>query len=139
MLTRWDPFVDFARLSQDFFAFEPPKENGTPRFSPAVDVYEDKDALVVVVEVPGMKAEEVKVDIEKNVLTLSGERKLEKKEDAKGYRRLERSYGAFTRSFLLPETVDGERIEAALADGILTVRVPKRPQAQARKIAVKSS
>jgi HSP20 family protein len=140
MLTRWDPFVDFARLSNDLFDFELPvaKENGTHRFSPAVDVVEEKDAFVLTAEVPGLKAEDVKVDMEKNVLTLSGERKLESKEEKKGYKRLERSYGAFTRSFVLPETLDGERIEAGLAEGILTIRVPKRPQSQPRKIEVKA-
>jgi HSP20 family protein len=141
MLTRWDPFADFARLSKELFPVEAPlaRENGTPRFSPAVDVFEDKDALVVVAEVPGMKAEDVKVDVENNVLTLSGERKLEKKEERKGFHRYERAYGAFTRSFVLPESVDGDKIEAALADGVLTVRIAKRPQAQPRKIAIKSS
>jgi HSP20 family protein len=140
MLTRWDPFVDFARLSKDLFAFEPPlaKENGAPRFTPAVDVFEEQDALVLAAELPGLKAADVKVDVEKNVLTLSGERKLEKEEAKKGYHRLERSYGAFSRSFVLPDSVDGEKIEAALADGILTIRVPKRPQSQPRKIEVKS-
>jgi HSP20 family protein len=139
MLTRWDPFVDFARLSRDFFDAPFVKENGTPRFSPRVDVYEEKDALVLAAELPGLKAEDVKVDVEKNVLTLSGERKLEKQEEKDGYRVLERQFGSFARSFVLPETVDGEKIEAALADGVLKVRIPKRPQAQPRKITVKAS
>jgi HSP20 family protein len=139
MLTRWDPFVDFARLSKDFFDAPLARENGTPRFMPVVDVFEEKDALVLTAEVPGLKADDVKVDVEKNVLTLSGERKLESKEDRRGYKLVERKYGAFTRSFALPETVDGEKIEAALADGVLTIRVPKRPQSQPRKITVKAS
>jgi HSP20 family protein len=139
MLTRWDPFVDFARLSKDFFDVPFAKENGAPRFMPVVDVFEEKEALVLTAEVPGLKADEVKVNVEKNVLTLSGERKLESKEDKGGYKLVERKYGAFTRSFVLPETVDGEKIEAALADGVLTVRIPKKPQSQPRKIAVKAS
>jgi HSP20 family protein len=139
MLTRWDPFVDFARLSKDFFDAPFVKENGTPRFTPVVDVFEEKDALVLTAEVPGLKADEVKVNVEKNVLTLSGERKLESKEDKGGYRLVERRYGAFTRSFVLPETVDGEKVEAALADGVLTIRIAKRPQSQPRKITVKVS
>jgi HSP20 family protein len=139
MLTRWDPFVDFARLSKDFFDAPFVKENGAPRFAPLVDVLETQDALVLTAEVPGLKAEDVKIDVEKNVLTLSGERKLEKKDEKGAYKLVERNYGSFTRSFVLPETVDGEKIEAALADGVLTVRIPKKPQSQPRKISIKAS
>lgn len=144
MLTRWDPFVDFARLSNDLFSFTEPRiavRNGAAqtRFVPAVDVVEERDAILVTAELPGFKPEEVKIDFEKNVLTLSGERKIEKKSEEKvGFRRIERSHGAFARSFVLPDTVDGEKIEASLDSGLLTVRVPKRPSAEPRKIQIKA-
>ncbi len=151
MITRFDPFVDFARLSQDFLrypdalsgAHDPhaARADGPSRFVPAVDVTEEKDGYLVTAELPGLKAEDIHINVEKNVLTLSGERKLEKEEkDAKvAVVRLERGYGAFTRSFVLPDTADGEKVEANLADGLLKVRIPKRASAQPRKITVKVS
>jgi HSP20 family protein len=140
MLTRWDPFVDFARLSKDVFRYpEAFNGEGANRFAPAVDVAEDKDAFLVTAELPGLKAEDITINVEKNVLTLSGERKLDHSEKKEGYVRLERAHGAFSRSFVLPETADGEKVEANLAEGLLKVRIPKRPSAQPRKITVKAS
>jgi len=135
MLTQWDPFVDFARLSNGVVAA--PARAAT--FTPPVDVFEDKDALVVQAELPGLKTEDVNIDVEKGVLTLRGERKLEKRDDKDGYRRVERSYGSFARSFVLPDTVDPEKIEASLTSGILTVRLAKKPTSVPRKIDIKAS
>lgn len=145
MMTRWDPFVDFARLSNDLFRYaEPSRQEGreaTKSFVPAVDVTEEKEAFLVTAELPGLKAEDITINVEKNVLTLSGERKFEQKDATQkdGYIRVERSYGAFTRSFVLPETADGEKVDANLEHGLLKVRIPKRPTAQPRKIQVKVS
>jgi len=140
MITRWDPFVDFARLSNNIFHYpEPSNGEGANRFVPAVDVAEEKDAFLVTAELPGLKAEEIQINVEKNVLTLSGERKLDQKEQKEGYVRIERAYGAFARSFVLPETADGEKVDANLQDGLLKVRIPKRASAQPRKITVKAS
>ena len=78
MLTRWDPFVDFARLSNDIFRYpEAFKGEGPKSFRPAVDVTEEKEGFLVIAELPGMKAEDIQINVEKNVLTLSGERKLQ--------------------------------------------------------------
>ena len=138
MLTRWDPFVDFARASKDLFRYpDAIAGDGQNRFVPAVDVIEDKEGFLVTAELPGLKAEEISINVEKNVLTLAGERKLDRKEQKEGYVRLERAYGAFSRSFVLPETADGEKVEANLTDGLLKVRIPKRASAQPRKITVK--
>ena len=104
-----------------------------------MDIQDDKDALVFRVEIPGLKAEEVHIAVEKNVLTLRGERKLERKEGEGGYHRVERAYGTFARSFVLPDTADSEKIDANLEDGVLTLRVGKRPLEQPRRIAVKAS
>ena len=139
MLTRFDPFTDFSRLSSELFFDREPAPARPPSFVPAVDIQDDKDALVFRVEIPGLKAEEVHIAVEKNVLTLRGERKLEKKEGEGGYHRVERAYGTFARSFVLPETADAEKIEANLEDGVLTLRVGKRPPEQPRRIAVKAS
>jgi HSP20 family protein len=90
-------------------------------------------------EVPGLTADEVKVDVENKVLTLSGERKVEKEETEGTYRRVERQYGSFTRSFSLPETVDAENISADLKDGVLELRLPKKEAPTPRKISVNAS
>jgi len=140
MITRFDPFVDFARLSKDMFRYYPESNGEGPKgFVPAVDVTEEKEAFLVTAELPGLKAEDIHINVEKNVLTLSGERKLENTQQKDGYVRIERGYGAFTRSFVLPETADGEKVDANLADGLLKVRIPKRASAQPRKITVKAS
>jgi HSP20 family protein len=108
-------------------------------FQVAVDIREEDDAFYVDAEVPGMSAEDVKVDVEKNVLTLSGERKVEKEEIEDTYRRVERQYGSFTRSFTLPETVDTENISADLKDGVLALRLPKKNAPTPRSISVKAT
>ena len=132
MLTRWDPFSEMSRL-HDL------ARSAQPAFRPAVDIVESAEAFEVRAEVPGMKAEDIHLDVEKNVLTLRGERTLAETTEGADYRRVERSYGSFTRSFSLPETVDDEAIEANLADGVLTVRLPKKEAPTARKIAVSSN
>jgi HSP20 family protein len=108
-------------------------------FQVAVDIREEDDAFYVDAEVPGLAAEDVKVDIEKNVLTLSGERKVEKEEVDGTYRRVERQYGSFTRSFTLPETVDTENITADLKEGVLALRLPKKDAPTPRSISVKTA
>jgi len=136
MLTTWDPFSEMTRLQEQMarrFA-----GNGRPvAFRPAVDIFEDDEAITITAELPGMKAEDVHVDVDESVLTLRGERKLESEEKREGYHRIERSYGAFTRSFSLPENVDAENIDAQMKEGLLRVQLPKRPQPQPKKIEVK--
>jgi HSP20 family protein len=139
MLTRWDPFADIARL-QDQMArrwagTETPEFQ--PGFAPAVDVFEEDTAFLVKAELPGMKPEEVHVSVENDVLTIKGERKLESAEKLKGYHRIERSYGMFTRSFTLPKTLDGEHLEAEMQDGVLKVRIPKRAAPEPKRVAIR--
>jgi len=137
MLSLWEPFGELGRFQREMersFAGLRPGARG--EFSPAVDVHEEKDAIVVRAELPGVKREEIDVSVDGNVLTLKGERKLEKEEEGKRYHRVERAYGSFVRYFQLPTTVDAERIEAKLADGVLTLRVPKKEAVKARKINV---
>lgn len=128
MLTRWDPFSEMSRL-HDALARR-------PEFRPAVDIHETEEAFTLFVEVPGIKAEDVHVDVEKNILTIKGERTESTEVDEEGYRRVERFRGTFSRSFTLPQTVDDESIDAKLEDGVLKLVLPKRSAPGARRIAV---
>jgi HSP20 family protein len=132
MLTRWDPFAEIARLQDSLFSRTLPLETAR-EFRPSVDVYEDEKAIQVKADLPGIKPEEIKIEVENGVLTLSGERKLEKEENKDGYHRVERVYGSFCRSFVLPDAVESEKIEAKYHEGVLTVAIPKRPEVNNRK------
>jgi HSP20 family protein len=135
MLTRWNPFEEMQRLQDEAF-----RSFGGQRqeWRPAVDIHEDEQAIKLMAELPGVRQEDVSVEIEDNVLTLTGERKLEHEDKREGYHRIERAYGAFSRSFVLPRTVDTQGIEAQMREGTLTVRLPKRAETQPRRIDVKS-
>lgn len=141
-----DPFQTLRRLStlldEAFagFAF-PSDENGTltAAWTPACDVFEDKDAVKIVAEIPGVKPEDVKLSIENNLLTIRGEKKQLAEEKAERVHRYERSYGTFERRFALPNTVDPDRIEAQYDNGLLTVTLPKVERARPREIQVKVS
>ena len=132
MLTRWDPFAELSRLQNDMNRASTYRE----RFEPAVDIREEDEAIVIEAEVPGLKADNLKVHVDDNVLTLEGERRFEKEEKKERYHRIERSYGKFVRSFSLPKNVDGEHIDAKLDDGLLTVRLPKRAAPEKRRIQI---
>jgi HSP20 family protein len=137
-LNRWDPFTEIARLQDEMSRHALSNERRGAGFIPPVDIYEEKDAIYVKAELPGVKPDEVQLHVENNILTVTGERKLEKDEKREGYHRVERAYGSFTRSFALPNNVQGDQVSASLTDGVLTVKVPKRAEAQPRKIAVSS-
>jgi HSP20 family protein len=108
-------------------------------FQVAVDIREEDDAFLVDAEVPGLTADDVHIDVEKNVLTIRGERTVDKEEREGTYRRVERQYGSFSRSFTLPETVDADHISADLRDGLLAVRLPKKEAPTPRSISVNAS
>ena len=103
---------------------------------PAVDVLEKDGNLVLRAEIPGVEQKDIEVQLDGNVLTLKGERKLEHQEDRSNYYRMERYSGTFARSFTLPETVDRDKIKADYKDGILTVTIPQRPELKPREIPV---
>jgi HSP20 family protein len=132
MLAHWDPFAEIARLQDSLFSRTLPTETRM-EFRPAVDIYEDEKTIQVKADLPGIKPEEIKIQVENGVLTLSGERKLEKEENKDGYHRVERVYGSFTRSFVLPDAVESENIEAKYNEGVLTVALPKRAEVNQRK------
>ena len=127
-----------AALDEAFGGFE---QNGsvTATWYPACDVFEDKDTVKIVAELPGVRPDEVKISIENNVLTIRGEKKQQAEERNERVHRYERSYGVFERSFALPNTIDADKIEAGYENGILTVTVPKAERARPREIAVKVS
>jgi HSP20 family protein len=106
-------------------------------WAPRVDIREEKDAVVLSAELPGVSKDEVKVELVNGVLTISGEKKSEKTEDENGFYRSERVYGSFERSFTVPDTLDAEKIEAEYANGVLKLTLPKRPEATPKKIAIK--
>ncbi len=125
-LLRWDPLGgeigSLAGMGGDFLV----------RF----DVKEIKDAYVLKADMPGVKEEDLDISLNGNLLTIHGKREAEAKEEGEQYYAVERSYGTFSRSFSLPDSVDGEHVTADLRNGVLTVHVPKRPEAQPKKIAI---
>jgi HSP20 family protein len=109
----------------------------TSAWLPPCDVFEDKDAVKIVAEVPGVRPEDVKLSLENNLLTIRGEKRQQAEERTERVHRYERSYGAFERSFALPSTVDPDKITANYENGILTVAIPKAERARPREIPVK--
>jgi HSP20 family protein len=138
MLAQWDPFADIARVHDRFFGPAATDRNGY-QWKPSVDVFEDEAGVHVNVDVPGVKAEDLKIEVEKNVLTVRGERKLEHEDKKEGYHRVERYFGNFSRSFALGDEVNTENVEAKYENGVLRISLQKRPAAKRREIAVKSS
>jgi len=142
MLSRLEPFRELTtlqdRLNKVFEGMlpAPTSMREGSEWIPAVDVYEDKDAVVIEIEAPGMKEEDLKVNLENNTLTISGERKFEKEEKEKNYYRMERSYGSFTRSFLLPDNVDVNKIKAKYKDGVLKLTLPKKAESKPQNIPI---
>lgn len=110
----------------------------TSAWVPACDIFEDQDGIKLVMEVPGVNPDDVKLQLENNMLTIRGEKRQVAEEKADRVHRYERSYGSFERTFSLPSTVDADRIEADISDGVLTVMLPKAEKARPRQIAVRS-
>jgi len=108
----------------------------TSTFAPAVDVYEDEHKVTLKIEVPGIDEKDIDVRVENNVLTVSGERKIEKDEKEENYRRVERQHGSFTRTFTLPQTVDTENVSADYDKGVLKISLPKKAEAKPKQIKV---
>lgn len=139
MLSVWDPFADLNRMQREFEKSYFGPRTRPADFAPSVDVHEDAESLVLRAELPGVKREDIDVSVDSNILTLKGERKLEKEEQGRRYHRIERAYGTFVRQFQLPSNVDSSSIDANLADGVLTLRLGKKQELKPRKIDVKQS
>jgi HSP20 family protein len=143
-IVRYDPFRDLRTLQEEvnrLFSTNLTRSFGEESiargaWSPSVDIYENKDQIVLEAELPGMRREDFDLSIENNVITLRGEREFEKKEESDNYHRVERSYGAFTRSFTLPHTVSADGATAEYQNGVLRVTLPKREETKARRIEI---
>jgi HSP20 family protein len=134
------PALDPFRFAEAFFGGDVfvalDTSSGVLAFAPSFEVRETKDAYVFKADVPGVAEKDLDVQLKADVLTISGERKREGAEEGERYFAVERAYGRFSRAFSLPEGTDGEHVTADVKDGVLTLRVPKKPQAQPRRIAI---
>jgi len=143
-IIRWDPFRDVVtlrekmnRLFEDYYpARSEDRDLVASTWSPAVDIYETEDKLVLSAELPGIEDKDIEIKIEDNTLSLKGERNFEKETKEENYHRIERSYGSFVRSFTLPAYINQEKIEAENDDGVLKITMPKKTESKARSVKV---
>ena len=143
VLTRFEPFRELTtlqdrmnRLFRDSFAEGRDEALSNTGFAPLVDVYEDEHNITLKIEVPGIEEQDIDVRLENNTLTVHGERKFEKEEKEENYRRVERQYGSFSRSFTLPTTVDAEKVSADYDKGVLKIKLAKKAEAKPKQIKV---
>jgi HSP20 family protein len=149
-LMRWDPFNEFTNIQDrlnEFFAqpggvfsgpislFRGAEPTGTA-FVPPVNVYEDEHNIIVTAELPGIEEKDLNITVENNVLTITGERKMETEVKKENFQRVERRYGRFTRSFTLPPTVDPENVNAEFNNGVLKLTLMKREEAKPKQIKI---
>lgn len=139
-LVRWEPVRELSSLQQDmnrifngFFDGQAPQ---TSRWLPPMDLIETREHFVLRADLPGVTEQDVKIELDNNLLEISGERRFEQREDEQGSYRLERAQGHFSRSLTLPEGVDEEGISASFDRGVLTVQIPKPPQRRPRRVEI---
>lgn len=145
-IVRYDPFRDLRSLqnevnrlfSSTFTRGGSDEQMFGGAWTPSVDIFENKDNIVLEAELPGMRPDEVNISIENNVLTISGERRFEKKNEDDNFHRVERGYGSFTRSFTLPPTVSSENATAEFKNGVLHLTLMKREEAKPHRIKIKA-
>src|SRR5580692_2103675 len=144
ILTRWDPAREYStlqdrmnRLFRESYSPEGPEEAlTTTGFAPPVDIYEDEHTITLKLEVPGIDEKDIDVRLEGNTLTVHGERKIEKEEKEENFRRIERQYGSFTRSFTLPSSVDPGQVSAHCDKGVLKINLAKKAESKPKQIKV---
>ncbi len=146
-LTRWNPMKEMEQMQNrlaSFWNLDPFRPVGgkeetltVAEWSPRVDIVEDGKEIVLKAELPEMKKEDVKVTVDQGVLTISGERKLEKEEKDKKYHRIESEYGSFVRSFTLPAAITSDKVSADFKDGVLKVHLPKDTKTGAKAVEIK--
>jgi HSP20 family protein len=143
-IVRWEPLREFATLQNEMnrlfgSVFDTPAQgNGGTlrRWMPAMDLVETGDHFVLRADLPGLSEEDVNIEVEERVLTISGERKAEQVENKDGYHRVERAFGTFSRSLTIPEGVNAEAVSASFDRGVLEVRIPKPEERKPRKISI---
>jgi len=135
-------FNPLTNLPANFLNFEDAiarmwnEPRGNRPWSPSVDIYETENELVLRADLPDVKLADIEVRVENQTLTLKGERKFEEDQSVRGYHRIERSYGTFTRSFTVPATVDSDKVAAEFKNGVLTVTLPKKEAAKPRQVKI---
>ena len=140
LITRFDPFRDLARIQEEMGRMLDEREVKPAEsigWTPACDVFEDVDEVVIRAALAGVDPKDVEIRVENGVLTLKGERRVEKEEQKENYHRVEMAYGHFTRTFALPTSVDPEKVHAESKHGVLAVHLPKRSEAKPRSVQVK--
>ena len=143
-IVRWEPVRELTTLQSEMnrlfntFFDTPTSGDGAParRWVPAMDLVEHDDHFVLTADLPGVTQEDVSIEVQADVLTISGERKTSQESSGTGYYRLERSTGAFSRTLTLPEGVDPEAVEASFANGVLEIHIPKPEAAKPRRIEI---
>ena len=143
-IVRWEPLRELSSLQSEMnrlfnTVFDQPTGAGAGamrRWVPAMDLVETPEHFVLRADLPGMTEEDVKIELEDSVLTISGERKAEHQDREEGFYRLERAFGAFSRSLTLPKGVDAESVTATFEHGVLEVRVPKPEERKPRRISI---
>jgi HSP20 family protein len=135
-IVRLERFSELDRIFGNVFNAQVPRAATLRRWMPATDVVEAEDHYVLRADLPGLAEEDVDIEVEDRVLTVSGERKSEHETSKDGYRRIERAFGRFSRSVTLPEGVDADSISAGFDRGVLEIRIPKPAQRQPRKISI---
>jgi HSP20 family protein len=139
-LVRWEPMRELTSLQGEmnrlFSTFFDDNGGSARRWAPPMDLVENEDQLVLKADLPGLSEDDVRVEVQNNVLTVSGDRNAEHEEKREGYYRMERSYGGFSRSVTLPEGIDSDRIEASFDKGVLEVRIPKPEERKPQRIAI---
>src|SRR5580693_2273213 len=147
LLTGWESLRELSamqdrmnranRLFRESYSPEGPEEAlTTTALAPPVDIYEDEHNIVLKIDVPGIDEKDIDVSVQNNTLTVHGERKIEKEEKEENFRRVERQYGSFTRSFTLPSSVDPGQVSADYAQGVLKLKLAKKAEAKAQQIKV---
>ncbi len=134
MSTQFDPLG--LRFFEDAVTRLLSEPRASRPWSPAVDIYESEDALVLQADLPDVDLKDIDIRLENETLTISGERKFEKASDVKGYHRIERSYGNFVRSFSVPTTIETDKVSAEYRNGVLVVTLPKKEAAKPRQVKV---
>ena len=137
-ILRWNPFREIDTLQSQLQQIFEGAEAGASAsgFIPPVDISEDANHIVLALEAPGLKQEDLKIQLENNVLTVRGERKFEQETQEKNYHHIERRYGSFARTFTLPTTVDAEKVQATYDAGVLRIELGKKAEAQPKQIPV---
>lgn len=145
-VTRWDPFRDLMSIQGELnrlfgrtFSSDLDESNARGAWVPVLDVYETPEKFTLIAELPGMRAGDVDVTVEDNVLRLSGERKFYSEVNEESFHRVERRFGTFQRRITVPRQCDSSRIEASIDNGVLTIEIPKVEEAKPKKIEVKAT